>query len=92
MVCWDPFFVVALGACRHRRSISSQSFGRFPSVDLLVATSCLFGFLAPAPRTLLREIGSNPDAVEEIQDTTGAGEHEEVEEYTSCNVSRAQAN
>lgn len=80
VVRWYPLFVVTLGARRNRRSIGPQCGSGFARVDFSSATGPLLG-LVPAPRALLRKVGSYPDVVEEIQDPSGAGEQEDVEEY-----------
>jgi hypothetical protein len=87
MVGRYPLFIIALSTRRHRRPIRPQSSGRFPRIDFLGAT-CLLGFLATSA-ALLREIRGYPDAVEQIEDSTGTREHEEVEEDT-CNNSLAK--
>ena len=81
MVSGYPLFVVALSTSRDCRPIRSQCSRRLPGINFLGAT-CLLGFLA-TPAAPLREIWGYPDAVEEIEDSTGAGEHKEVEEDAS---------
>ena len=76
MVARDPFFVVRLDASAGCRPVVLRVLGA--GVDLLGCGSCATASGLP----LLREVGRDPDGVEEVADAGGAGEEEDVEEDT----------
>ena len=77
VVSWDPIRVVG-GSRRHRRAV--RSFAR-RSFALLGRTRRLLGELgALSGLALLGEIGGDPNGVDEIANTTEAGQNHEVKE------------
>lgn len=73
MVCGDPVSVIS---CRGGDS-SCRIGGRINRLRLLGATSLLITALALA---LLREVRRDPNAVDEIGNTSEKGQNKEVEE------------
>lgn len=75
VVGWNPLGVVGCCGCNSGAGafIGRLSFG---------ALSATGGFLLArlATLALLREVGCDPDSVEEVGDTNKAGQEEEVEE------------
>ena len=71
MVSRYPLLIIALSTCRNGRPIGPQCSPRFSGVNFLGAT-CLLRSIA-TPGALLWEVGSDPDGVEEIEDTSNAG-------------------
>lgn len=69
---WDPIGIIG-GSGRNSRSING-------SLSLLSSARGLSLGLGGLP--LLREVGCNPNGVEEVCDTTEASEEEEIEEDT----------
>lgn len=72
MMCWDPFFCVALGAAGGDGWAIGGHIDWLGFLDGLLASSLLL--------LELREVGNDPDVVECVADTDGASKEEEVEE------------
>jgi hypothetical protein len=68
----DPALIVSLGSRGNSRTISAQDGDLISGVDLLAATGRALGALAAlAAALLLREEGSDPGVVDEVD---GSGE------------------